>query len=192
MIARSVHDPLPQKFHGRHCGLALLNAGQVSGRAAAAGIPEAPIQASPRCSRRSCPHSGPGLPARRHAQWLDTALAAERRLEGVPPRRRAGRARVRARHEGAPVGLQRPVAGPDHRGGRRRQGAHLRHQQAARAHDGPLARPAPAQRHGRRRRPDAAAHRARQDVRLRVRSSRRAAPSCTTRTPTRWCRWRWA
>jgi FtsP/CotA-like multicopper oxidase with cupredoxin domain len=40
--------------------------------------------------------------------------------------------------------------GPHHRGGRRRPRAHLRHQQAARAHQHPLARPAPAQRHGRR------------------------------------------
>ena len=31
-----------------------------------------------------------------------------------------------------------------------------------------------------------------QDLRLRVRAQEAAAPSCTTRTPTRWCRWRWA
>ena len=133
-----------------------------------------------------------GLSAGGHAQRLDAAVAHERRLEGIPSRRRAGGARDRARHEGASVGLQRPVARPDHRGGRRRQGAHLRHQQAARAHHRALARHAAAERHGRRRRPDAAAHQAGQDLRLRVRAARRAAPSCTTRTPTRWCRWRWA
>jgi FtsP/CotA-like multicopper oxidase with cupredoxin domain len=44
--------------------------------------------------------------------------------------------------------------GPHHRSGRRRPRAHLRDQQAARAHHHPLARPAPAQRHGRRGRPD--------------------------------------
>ena len=52
----------------------------------------------------------------RHPEWLDAALAHEGRLEGVPPRRRAGRARVRPWHEGEPLGLQRPVAGPDDRG----------------------------------------------------------------------------
>ena len=59
-------------------------------------------------------------------------------------------------------------------------------------HHGALARHDRAERHGRRRRPDPAAHQARQDLRLRVRAEDRAAPSCTTRTPTRWCRWRWA
>ena len=32
----------------------------------------------------------------------------------------------------------------------------------------------------------------RQDLRLRVRRAGGPARSCTTRTPTRWCRWRWA
>ena len=41
--------------------------------------------------------------------------------------------------------------GPTHRSGRGRPRAHLRHQQAARAHQRALARPAAAQRHGRRR-----------------------------------------
>ena len=31
-----------------------------------------------------------------------------------------------------------------------------------------------------------------QDLRLRVRGAAQPAPSCTTRMPTRWCRWRWA
>ena len=31
-----------------------------------------------------------------------------------------------------------------------------------------------------------------QDLRLRVRRASAPARSCTTRTPTRWCRWRWA
>jgi hypothetical protein len=37
-------------------------------------------------------------------------------VEGVPPRRRAGRARDRARHDRESLGLQRPVARPDDRG----------------------------------------------------------------------------
>ena len=56
------------------------------------------------CSRRSSPPSGPDYQPGRHAQRLDAAVAHERRLEGVPPGRRAGRARVRARHEGATCG----------------------------------------------------------------------------------------
>ena len=60
------------------------------------------------------------------------------------------------------------------------------------AHHRALARHARAERHGRRRRPHPAAHPGGQDLRLRVRSSRAAAPSCTTRIPTRWCRWPWA
>ena len=67
-------------------------------------------------------------------------------------------------------GYNGAVARTDHRGGRRRQGAHLRHQQVARAHHGALARHAAAERHGRRRRADAAAHQAGQDLRLRVRA----------------------
>ena len=65
-------------------------------------------------------------------------------------------------HEFAPglkahvLGLQRPRARPDDRGGRGRPRAHLRHQPAARADDRPLARHPPAERHGRRRRPDPA------------------------------------
>ena len=49
-----------------------------------------------------------------------------------------------------------------------------------------------AERHGRRRRPHPAAYPGRQDLRLRVRAHARAARSCTTRIPTRWCRWPWA
>ena len=41
--------------------------------------------------------AGPDYQPGRHAQRLDAAVAHERRLEGVPPRRRAGGARVRAR-----------------------------------------------------------------------------------------------
>ena len=51
------------------------------------------------------PASGPRLSAGGDAQRLDAALAHERRLEGISSRRRAGRARNRARHDGASVGL---------------------------------------------------------------------------------------
>ena len=61
--------------------------------------------------------------------------------------------------------------GPDHRGGRGRQGAPVRDQPPARAHRGALARPAPARRHGRRGRPEPAADPAGQDLRLRVRGA---------------------
>ena len=63
------------------------------------------------------------LPWRMNGDWKEFHLVAEPVVR-----------EIRARHEGASLGLQRPVAGPDHRGRRGRQGAHLRHQQAARAH----------------------------------------------------------
>ena len=170
----------------------LLGAAAVSGRAQAAGIPEAAIATSPAMQPPLFPSSGPDyqpvvtlngwtLPWRMNGDWKEFHLVAE------PVRARNG-----AGHEGASVGLQRAVAGADHRMRRRRQGPHLRHQQAARAHHGALARHAGAERHGRRRRPHAAADQAGQDLRLRVRDQAKAAPSCTTRTPTKWCRWRWA
>ena len=172
-------------------GASLVGAGAVS-RAGAASLPEAAIDGQRRDAAAAAAAQRPALQPGRHAERLDAALAHEGRRQGIPPGRRAGRARDRARHEGEPVGLQRPAPGPDHRGGRRRPRAHLRHQQAARAHQHPLARPAPAERHGRRDRPDAAA--ASRPARPSSTSSSPSAPapSCTTRTPTRWCRWRWA
>ena len=98
------------------------------------------------------PQHRAALQPRGHAQRLVAALAHEQRRQGVPPGRRAGRARVRARHEGQPVGLQRLQPRPDHRGGGGRPRAHLRDQQAARAHHRALARHPAALRHGRRRR----------------------------------------
>ena len=115
----------------------------------------------------------------------------EGRREGVPPRRRAGRARVRAGHERQRLGLQRHDTGPDDRGGRGRPRAPPRHEPAARAHHHPLARHPAAGGHGRRRRP--ATSRRSSRARPTSTSSRCAstARTCTTRTPTRWCRWRW-
>jgi hypothetical protein len=67
------------------------------------------------------------------------------------------RARNRAGHDGAPVGLQRAKPGPHHRMRRRRPRAHLRYQQVAGTHRRALARLAAAERHGRRRRAHAKA-----------------------------------
>jgi phage terminase large subunit-like protein len=44
---------------------------------------------------------------------VEAARDGRRRLEGVPPRCRAGRARIRARHESELVGVQRSGAGAD-------------------------------------------------------------------------------
>ena len=52
-------------------------------------------------------------------------------------------------HDRQLLGLQRPVSRAHHRGRRGRPRPHPRHQQAARAHQHPLARPDPAQRDGR-------------------------------------------
>ena len=187
-------DPLSRRrFLGAGgAGLALAGASMVSGRAQAASLPEAPDHDRRHDAAAALSEDRAGLSARRHAQRLDASLAHERRLEGVPPGRRTGRARARARHEGASVGLQRPVSRPDHRGGRGRQGQDLRHQQAAGEHRGALARPAPAERHGRRRRPDSAATSRPARPSSTSSSCGSPAPSCTTHTRTRWCRWRWA
>ncbi len=134
----------------------------------------------------------PPLQPRRHPQRLDPALAHEQRRQGVPPRGRARGARDGARLRRPPVGLQRPVTRPHHRGGRRRPRAHLRHQQTARSHQRALARPAPALRHGRRHRPRPS-HPSPPAKPLCTSSWRAApAPSCTTRTPMKWCKWPWA
>ena len=117
------------------------------------------------------------------------AVADERRCEGVPPRRRAGRARARTRLDRAPVGLQRQLAGAHDRSDRGRQGPHLRHQQAARAHHDPLARHPAALGHGRGRGLSASRKSSRARPSSTSSCSGRAGPSCTTRTPTRWCRW---
>ena len=95
------HDDTPTI--PRRVGAALLGAALVS-RAQAASLPEAPVQnkrgdaAAARAAERAALQPG------RDAERLDAALAHEGRLEGVPPHRRAGGARVRARHDGATCG----------------------------------------------------------------------------------------
>ncbi len=137
---------------------ALVSAGAVSGRVQAAAIPEAPTMDKATMQSPLHPTSGPdyrpvvtlngwSLPWRMNGDWKEFHLVAEPVVREFA-----------AGHEGKPVGLQRPGAGPDDRGGGGRQGPHLRHQQAARAHDGALARHDRAERHGRRWRPQSAAH----------------------------------
>ena len=89
----------------------LAGAAAVSGRAQAASDPGSADDGNRAGDAAAArPVERAGLPAGRHAQRLDAAVAHERRLEGIPSRRRAGGARIRARHEGATLGLQRPVA----------------------------------------------------------------------------------
>ena len=165
---------------------------RVSGRVQAAAIPEAATSPRPHAAAARFPRtvrpisrSSPSTAGRcrggMNGDWKEFHLVAEPVVREMAPGMKAHL-----------WGYNGAVTGADHRGGRGRPGPHLRHQQTARAHDHALARHARAQRHGRRRRPDAAAHRARQDLRLRIRAASRAGPSCITRTPTRWCRWRWA
>ena len=52
----------------------------------------------------------PAVPAGRDAERLDAPLAHARRRQGISSGGRTRGARDRARHEGAPLGLQRPVA----------------------------------------------------------------------------------
>ena len=168
--------PLNKETDNAFTDVRLLGAGAALAGAtawtktSAMGLPDAPSWKSPDMQPPMFPTSGPGLPAGRHAQRLDAAASHEQRRQGVSSCRRAGRARDGARHDGVSVGLQRPVARSDDRGGRRRPRPHLRHQQAARAHDHPLARHDPAKRHGWRGRTDPAG------------ISRPARPSSTSST----------
>ncbi len=147
---------------------ALIGASAVSGRAQAAAIPEAPTMKEAVMQPPLVPTSGPDyqpvvtlngwtLPWRLNGDWKEFHLVAE------PVTREIAAGMVAHLW-----GYNGQSPGSDHRGGRGRQGPHLRHQQAARAHHRALARPAPALRHGRGRRPDPAAYPARQDLRLRV------------------------
>jgi manganese oxidase len=77
-------------------GLALLNSGLVSGRAAAAGIPEAPVQTSPAMQPPLYPTSGPEyqpvvtlngwtLPWRQNGDWKEFHLVAEPVVRELAP-----------------------------------------------------------------------------------------------------------
>ena len=172
--------------------VALVSVAAIGGRSQAATIPEAPTTDSPLMQPPVAPPSGQEyqpvvtlngwtLPWRMNGEWKEFHLVAEPVVREIAPGMKANL-----------LGLQRPDSRPHHRGGRRRQDPHLRHQQAAREDDDPLARHAAAERHGRRRRADPTAHPGRARPSSTSSCSRAAAPSCTTRIPTRWCRWPWA
>ena len=152
----------------------LVGAAMVSGRSQAAAIPEAPKTDSPAMQPPLMPANGQDyqpvvtlngwtLPWRMNGEWKEFHLVAEPVVREIAPGMKANL-----------WGYNGQTPGPDHRGGRGRQGAHLRHQQAAGAYHRPLARHAAAERHGRRRRADPAAHPGGQDLRLRVRSARKS------------------
>ncbi len=127
-------------------------------KTSAMGLPDAPTMEAPDIQPPLFPTSGPRLPTGRHPQRLDAAAPDEqRRRRSFTSSPNRSNARWPPGMTGLPVGLQRPISGADDRGGRRRPRPHLRHQQAAGAHDHPLARHDPAVGHGRRRWPDAAA-----------------------------------
>ncbi len=77
-------------------GLALINSGLVSGRAAAAAVPEAPIQASPQMQPPLYPATGPDyqpvvtlngwtLPWRQNGDWKEFHLVAEPVVRELAP-----------------------------------------------------------------------------------------------------------
>ncbi len=85
-----------RKFMAASGGLALLNAGLLSGRAAAAAIPEAPTQTSPAMQPPLMPTSGPDyqpvvtlngwtLPWRRNGDWKEFHLVAEPVVREIAP-----------------------------------------------------------------------------------------------------------
>jgi len=85
-----------RKFIAASGGLALLNATAVSGRAAAAGIPEAPIETSPQMRPPLFPTSGPDyqpvvtlngwtLPWRQNGDWKEFHLVAEPVVRELAP-----------------------------------------------------------------------------------------------------------
>ena len=115
-------------------GLALAGASMVSGRAQAASLPEAPIMTDATMQPPLYPKVGPDyqpvvtlngwtLPWRMNNGVKEFHLVAEPVVREIAPGMKAHL-----------WGYNGQSPGPDHRGGRRRPGAHLRHQQAARAH----------------------------------------------------------
>ncbi len=130
---RGATDGFPTQLHRRRGAVTAAVAAAAVSRVAMAALPEPVIQTRPDTMPPLVPNTGRPYNPVVTLERLDAALAHEQRREGVPPGRRAGGARDGARLQGAPVGLQRPEPGPDDRGGRRRPGAHLRHQQARRA-----------------------------------------------------------
>jgi FtsP/CotA-like multicopper oxidase with cupredoxin domain len=122
-----------RRFLGTAAGLASVST--VSGRVQAASIPEAPSTTTTTKQPPLVPSSGPDyqpvvtlngwtFPWRMNGDWKDFHLVAEPIVREFAPGMNVHL-----------LGLQWTVAGPDDQGGGRRQGPHLRHQQAAGAHD---------------------------------------------------------
>ena len=183
----------------------MLTRRQIFQRRRARGARRRSARARSRRFRKSCPtdiaaHAPPLAPPNGRPYhpvatlngWIAAVANAQWR-QGISPGGRARDSRDRARHDrrisGATTGDSRRA---DHRGGRGRPRAHIRHQPSDGAHQRPLARPASAQRHGRRRRAQSAGDQAGTDLRLRVRARSAPEPSCITRMRTRPRRWRWA
>src|SRR5215204_3733529 len=153
-------DPLSRRrFLGAGgAGLAVTGAAMVTGRAQAASLPEAPTMTDAKMQPPLSPKVGPDyqpvvtlngwtLPWRMNGDWKEFHLVAEPVVRELAPGMKA--------HLWGYNGQSPPRT--DHRSCRRRQGAHLRHQKIARAHDCSLARHVATIRHGRRRWNDAAA-----------------------------------
>ena len=160
----------------------LAGAAAVSGRVQAAAIPEAVTTTSPAMQPPLVPSSGPAyqpvvtlngwtLPWRINGDWKEFHLVAEPVTREIAPGMKAHLWGYNGQSPGPTLELRR-----------RRQGPHLRHQQAARAHNHSLARHAGAERNGWRRRIDTAAHQAGPDLRLRIRAQEErnvhVSPAC--------------
>ena len=150
-------------------GAGLAVAATAVGKSALAALPEIVSTDSARHADTAGAAQRPPLPPGRDLERLEPALAHAQRRQGISSGRRARDPRDRARHAGTSLGLQRAIAGPDHRSGRGRPRPHLRHQPPAGAHQHSLAWPAPAERHGRRVGSESAAHQARADLCVRIR-----------------------
>ena len=145
-----------------------------------------------RCSRRSFPSSGPPyqpvvtlngwtLPWRMNGDWKEFHLVAEPVVREIAPGMTAHL-----------WGYNGQSPGPTIEARRRRQGPHLRHQPAAGAHHGALARAAlPNGMDGVGGLTQPHIEPGKTFV-YEFELQAAAAPSCITRMPTRWCRWRWA
>ena len=145
----------------------LLGAAVVS-RVGAASLPEAPLRDSPRDGAAALPEDRAALQPGRHAERLVASLAHEQRLEGVPPRRRAGARQLAPGMTAHLWGYNGQSPGPTIECVEGDKVRIFVTNKLPEHTTGPLARHPAAERHGRRRRPHAAAHPGRQDLRLRV------------------------
>ena len=187
-------DPLSRRrFLGAGgAGLALAGASMVSGRAQAASLPEAPIMTDATMQPPLYPKVGPDyqpvvtlngwtLPWRMNGDWKEFHLIAEPVVRELAPGMKAHLWGYNGQSPGPTI---EAVEGDKVR---------IFVTNKLPEHDGrALARAAPAERHGRRRRADAAATSRPARPSSTSSSCGSPAPSCTTRIRTRWSRWRWA